>query len=89
MGPVTCIAVYLTIWWTVLFAILPLGVQSHAEAGIDVKDGGDPGAPVDPKIFRKFITTSWVSAIVFVVLYVVIFIAGKFGWFLPDIARTY
>ena len=89
MGPVTCIAVYLTIWWTVLFAILPLGVQSHAEAGIDKGDGGDPGAPVDPKIGRKFITTSWVSAIVFAVLWVLIWFAGRFGWFLPDIARTY
>ena len=89
MGPVTSIAVYLTIWWTVLFAILPLGVQSHAEAGLDLKDGGDPGAPVDPKIGKKFITTSWVSAIVFVVLWVVVWFAGRFGWFLPDVARTY
>jgi predicted secreted protein len=89
MGPITCIAVYMTIWWTALFAILPLGVQSHAEAGIDLKDGGDPGAPVDPKLGRKFITTSWVSAIVFVIVYVLIWLAGRFGWFLPDIARTY
>ena len=89
MSLATCIAAYLTIWWTVLFAILPLGVQSHAEAGIDKGDGGDPGAPVDPKILRKFITTSWVSAIVFVVLFILIWLAGRFGWFLPDIARTY
>lgn len=61
------LAIYLTIWWTVLFAILPIGVTSHAEAGIDKGDGGDPGAPVDPKLKRKFITTSWVSAIVFLV----------------------
>ena len=72
MGIATCIAVYLTIWWTVLFAILPLGVVSHAEAGIDLKDGGDPGAPVDPKLRKKFITTTWVSAIVFAVLWCVI-----------------
>jgi predicted secreted protein len=25
------IAVYLVIWWTALFAILPLGVRSHLE----------------------------------------------------------
>jgi predicted secreted protein len=46
MGIFTCIAIYLTIWWTVLFAVLPLGVTTHAEAGIDKGDGGDPGAPV-------------------------------------------
>ena len=33
-----------------VLAILPMGVVSHAEAGIDEADGGDPGAPVDPKI---------------------------------------
>jgi predicted secreted protein len=65
----TCIAVYLTIWWTVLFAVLPLGVTTHAEAGIDKGDGGDPGAPVDPKLKKKFITTSWISAIVFAVIW--------------------
>jgi predicted secreted protein len=67
MNPISGVAIYLTIWWTVLFAILPLGTQTHAEAGIDKGDGGDPGAPVDPKLKRKFITTSWVSAIVFAV----------------------
>jgi predicted secreted protein len=78
----TSICVYLTIWWTVLFAVLPWGVQSHAEAGIDPGDGGDPGAPVDPKLKRKFITTSWVSAIVFALLWLCI----RFHWVtLPSI----
>jgi predicted secreted protein len=58
-----CIAVYFTIWWTTLFAVLPLGVRSHAEMGIPVPGGGDPGSPVEPKLKRKFITTTWVSAI--------------------------
>jgi predicted secreted protein len=66
------IAIYLTLWWVVLFTVLPLGVVSHAEAGIDKGDGGDPGAPVDPKLKRKFITTTWVSAVLFAVLWVVI-----------------
>jgi predicted secreted protein len=70
-GPFTMAAIYLTIWWTILFAILPLGVQSRAEAGLP-NDGSDPGAPVNPKLKKKFITTTWVSAIVFVVLWAVI-----------------
>jgi predicted secreted protein len=53
----------------VLFAVLPLGTTTYAEAGIEVKDGGDPGAPVDPKLGRKAFTTTWVSAIVFLVGY--------------------
>ena len=65
----TSICVYLTIWWTVLFAVLPWGIVSHAEAGVDPGDGGDPGAPVDPKLKKKFITTSWVSAVLFALLW--------------------
>ncbi|MDP1874738.1 DUF1467 family protein [Phenylobacterium sp.] len=72
MGVTTAIAIYLIIWWVVLFTILPLGVISHAEAGIDKGDGGDPGAPVDPKLKKKFFTTTWVSALVFAVVYLVI-----------------
>ena len=65
--------VYLIVWWTTLFCILPLGTTTYAEAGIEVTDGGDPGAPVDPKLKRKFITTTWVSAIVFAIGYAVWF----------------
>jgi len=68
----TAVAVYLTIWWVVLFTILPIGVQSHAEAGIDKGDGGDPGAPVDPKLKRKFFTTTWVSAVVYGIVWLVV-----------------
>ena len=72
MGVSLSIAVYLTLWWTVLFAVLPLGAVSHAEAGIDLKDGGDPGAPVNPNLKRKFITTTWVAAIPFSIVWTVV-----------------
>ena len=72
MGPITAAAIYMTIWWTVLFTVLPLGVTTHAEAGIDKGDGGDPAAPVDPKLKRKFFTTTWVSAILFGIVWLVI-----------------
>ncbi len=86
MGPFTSVAIFLTIWWTVLFAVLPLGVTSHAEAGIDKGDGGDPGAPVDPKLKKKFLTTTVVSVVLFAIVWVVI----KFGLItLPDLPSTY
>jgi predicted secreted protein len=69
MSVFTGVAIYLTIWWTVLFAVLPLGTVTHAEAGIDKGDGGDPGAPVDPKLKRKFITTTGVSTLIFAVVW--------------------
>ena len=71
MSPMTGIAIFLTIWWTVLFAVLPFGVTSYHEAGIDPGDGGDPGAPVNPKLKQKFFTTTWISLIVFMVLWAV------------------
>jgi predicted secreted protein len=72
MDPILSIAIYLTIWWTVFLTILPLGVTSHSEAGIDLGDGGDPGAPVDPKLKRKAFTTTWVSAIILAIVWLVI-----------------
>ena len=82
----TGIAIYFTIWWTVLFSVLPIGVTSHAEAGIDKGDGGDPGAPVDPKLKKKFLTTTVVSVVLFAIVWVVI----KFGLItLPDLPSTY
>ena len=86
MGPITAGAIYLTIWWTVLFIVLPLGTVTHAEAGIDRGDGGDPGAPVDPKLARKFLTTTWVSALVFAALWLTI----RFHWLnLPSFPAHY
>ena len=72
MSPITWFAIYLTIWWTVLFAVLPLGSRSYHEAGIKTPGGGDPGAPINPNLKRKFITTTWVSAVVFVLFFLVV-----------------
>ena len=84
MGPVTGIAIYIVLWWVVLFTILPLGAQSHHEAGIDLKDGGDPGAPVNPNLKKKFITTTWVSFIVWALLMA----ALHFHWIpMPSLAH--
>ncbi len=72
MSLMTGVFIYLTLWWVVLFTVLPLGTITHAEAGIDKGDGGDPGAPVDPKLKKKAITTTWISAVLFAVLWLVI-----------------
>ncbi len=61
--------IYYAIWWTVLFCILPFGVTTYADAGIEVTDGGDPGAPINPRLKQKAWTTTWVSAVVFAVGY--------------------
>jgi len=70
LGNFTLFAIYLTVWWTVLFAVLPLGARSQHEAGMEVTDGSDPGAPVVHNLKRKAITTTWVAAVVWLVVVV-------------------
>jgi len=72
VSPITGIAIYLTLWWTVLFAILPLGSKSHAEAGIKPPGGGDPASPVNPRLKEKFLLTTVVSAVIFAILFLLL-----------------
>jgi predicted secreted protein len=60
------IATYFTIWWVVLFAVLPIGVRTEAEAGVtDAPIGADPGAPAAPRLGAKALWTTGIAAIVF------------------------
>jgi predicted secreted protein len=65
------IGLYLLIWWTLLFAVLPFGVRSQAESG-HVQQGTDPGAPVVPGLAKKALITSLISAVVLAVVIVAI-----------------
>lgn len=58
-------AIYLTIWWIVLFAVLPLGVRASEEADEDLPEGADPGAPASPDLLKKAGITTVVSAVLF------------------------
>jgi len=55
------LAVYFIIWWVTLFAVLPWGVRSQAEAA-DVTPGTDPGAPTRPLLLRKMLITTLIAA---------------------------
>ncbi len=68
-------AVFLTIWFTVLFAVLPIGVRSQAEAG-EVVPGTEPGAPTAPRLWMKAGLTTLVSIVVFVLLVMVFRVVG-------------
>jgi predicted secreted protein len=65
------IAIFVTIWWTVLFAILPLQIRSQHEAG-DVTPGTDPGAPIAPRLAWKALVTTAISALLFGVVFLCI-----------------
>jgi predicted secreted protein len=63
----TGIMVYVVIWWTVIFAVLPLGVRRAQ----DPVPGTERGAPERPELLRKILVTSAVAAVVWLLWYVV------------------
>lgn len=65
------VAVYFTMWWTVLFAVLPFGVKSQHEDG-DIIPGSEPGAPQAPLLLKKAIWTTLLSAVLFTALMLVL-----------------
>ncbi|WP_210489257.1 DUF1467 family protein [Microvirga antarctica] len=68
-------ALFFIIWWTLLFAILPFGVKSQAEAG-EVVAGSEPGAPATPALREKALWTTLVAAFVLVFAAGVLPLAG-------------
>lgn len=68
MSPVLAFAIFAVIWWTVLFAVLPLGVRTQDEEG-EVVPGSAPSAPGTPRMLRKVIQTTLIAALVFAPVY--------------------
>ncbi|AWU94203.1 DUF1467 family protein [Azospirillum ramasamyi] len=62
---VTAFFVYVVVWWVVLFAVLPWGVRTPDEP----EPGMASSAPVEPRILRKFMITSVVSVLVWLVIF--------------------
>ena len=69
------LALYFVIWWILLFAVLPFGVRSQAEAG-EVVRGSEPGAPALPALREKAIWTTLVASAVLVLVSAVFPLAG-------------
>jgi predicted secreted protein len=65
------IAVYVVIWWTVLFAILPIGVRTQGEDG-SIVPGTPESAPTRPRLIRVVLLTTLVSCVVFAGLWAAI-----------------
>jgi predicted secreted protein len=71
MSLATAIAIYVIIWWVVLFAVLPWGVRSQHEGDGTIAPGTDPGAPTVPGLRRKLVWTTIVAAVVFALWFAV------------------
>ncbi len=61
MNPYNGLVLYILIWWTVLFAVLPFG--THAVPDADPSSGWR-GAPARPRLWLKLLATTVVSAVV-------------------------
>lgn len=82
----TGVIVYVLIWWTALFAILPIGTRPDP-AG-DASSGGWRGTPERPLLLRKLLATTAVSAVLWLGVYALVesdWLSFRSGWFaLPE-----
>ena len=69
MGITGSIIVFVLIWWIIFFSVLPVGIQSNKEKFKEKIEGIDPGAPINPKIGKKFLITTLITSIIFIVIY--------------------
>jgi predicted secreted protein len=77
----TGLVLYILIWWTVLFGVLPLGTHPVADADSQT---GWRGAPEHPHLLRKAIITTLVAAAVWFGAYLLItspYVSFRHGWF--------
>ena len=78
MNPFSAFVVWLIIWWLVLFLILPIGIRGQAEEG-DIVEGSEPGAPHTLDIKRKFIQTTIIATLIWVLVCGLI-VSGLISW---------
>ena len=68
MNVFTSIIVYLIIFWTVLFMVLPWGNRAR-----DIPEGGAAGgAPLNPRVKMKFLITAGVSFILWGIIFALV-----------------
>ena len=71
MSTTLAIALYFVIWWTTLFAVLPIGVRTQGEAG-DVVPGTPASAPVKPRVLWVLGVNTLVATVVFAIVWTVV-----------------
>ena len=66
MSPTGLAIIYIIIWWIVFFAILPIDVERKKMAKIE---GEDPGSPENPKMLKKFVYSTGITTVLFIIIY--------------------
>ncbi len=83
MKPTTIAAIYFLFWFLSLFLVLPFGVRTSAEAGVDLVPGQAESAPAHFSVWRTILRTSIVAAIFFAIFYA----NYTFEWVTTDTLR--
>lgn len=69
MNWTSIVAIYLLFWVLSAFLVLPFGVKSHHEMGVEMIPGQADGAPANFKPLRVVILTTLLSATFFGLYY--------------------
>ena len=72
MNPVSAFVVFVIIWWTVIFCVLPIGVETEYKPEDEHLKGIAPSAPKKLNIKRKLILTTIISLVLWAIAYVII-----------------
>jgi predicted secreted protein len=76
MKPQSLLAIYILFWTISLFVVLPFGVRTAEEAGVECQPGHAPSAPHNFSFAKAALRATIVSAVAFA-----IFLANyHFGW---------
>ncbi len=63
------LVIFVILWWIVFFSLLPLDVNRQKKGFIR---GSDPGAPENPRIIKKFIYSTLITSIIFIIIYILV-----------------
>ena len=61
--------IYVLIWWIVFFALLPIDVNREKKQNIK---GINAGAPENPKIIKKFVYSTLITSIIFIIIFLLV-----------------
>ena len=80
MHPVSAAAVYILFWTMSLFLVLPFGVRTDEEAGVERTPGHADSAPHGFRFGRAALRATILSAVLFALFYA----NWIYGWIGPD-----
>ncbi|MFA5122229.1 DUF1467 family protein [Zavarzinia sp.] len=72
MTPIGGVVFFAITWWLVFFAVLPWGVRSREEVGVDRQSGIPAGVPHQPRLWLKVTITTGIALVLLAVFWVVV-----------------